>query len=128
MTDLLVVKLTGNFERNLEEIGSYLHDNDAPGAFDALVDELMDTVIPNLERFPRMGRSLLARPALSVETSQASNRLRNRLENLAPSGEVREYVLSSYLILYAIIEGMVYLTSIRHHRQLSFDLARHWMD
>ncbi len=32
-----------------------------------LLDELMETVIPNLERFPDMGRSFLARQAGSVE-------------------------------------------------------------
>ncbi|MDD2926184.1 MAG: type II toxin-antitoxin system RelE/ParE family toxin, partial [Rhodoferax sp.] len=51
-----LVKLTANFERNLEEVEAFLLAADAPQAFDALLDELSDTVIPNLERFPRMGR------------------------------------------------------------------------
>lgn len=128
MTELLVVKLTANFERNLEEIGAYLLQNDAPHAFDALLEELTDMVVPNLERFPLMGLSFVGRPTRSVETTQASSRLRNRLDSLAPGGDIREYVMSQYLMLYAIVESTVYLLSIRHHQQLSFDLVRHWAD
>ena len=40
---------------------------------------------------------------------------------------MREYVLKDYLLLYALIDGAtVYLLSIRHHRQLSFDFEGHW--
>ena len=52
----LVVKLTANFERNLADIEYFLTEAGAPHAYDALLDELLDTVIPNLERFPGMGR------------------------------------------------------------------------
>lgn len=128
MTELLVVKLTASFERNLEEIGAFLLENNAPHAFDGLLDELTDTVVPNLERFPLMGRSFVGRSIRSVETTQASFKLRSRLDSLAPGGDIREYVMSQYLMLYAIVESTVYLLSIRHHQQLSFDLARHWTD
>jgi len=49
------VKLTANFERNLEELESFLVEAGAPHAFDALLDELTDTIIPNLESYPGMG-------------------------------------------------------------------------
>jgi hypothetical protein len=41
---------------------------------------------------------------------------------------LREYLHGDYLILYteAEVEAAVYLLSIRHHRQLSFDFARMW--
>ncbi|MDB5842242.1 MAG: hypothetical protein JWQ23_4194 [Herminiimonas sp.] len=52
MTGKYHVKLTANFERNLEEVEAFLLDADAPQAFDALLDELMETVIPTLEHFP----------------------------------------------------------------------------
>ena len=51
MTAKTLVKFTANFERNLEEIDAFLLQAEAPQAFDALLDELSDTVIPNLERF-----------------------------------------------------------------------------
>ena len=39
---------------------------------------------------------------------------------------LRQYLLGDYLILYTQAESTVYLLSIRHHRQLSFDFARLW--
>lgn len=126
MTAKHTVKLTDNFERNLEEIESFLIKAEAPHAFDALLDELTDTVIPNLERFPGMGRLFLERPARSVEVSNGIARLTKQLRSLSMDGELREYVMTHYLVLYARIEGMVYLLSIRHQRQLSFDFQALW--
>jgi hypothetical protein len=120
------VKLTAHFERNLEEIERFLADADAPQAFDALLTELTDTVIPNLQRFPAMGKLLLARPVRSVEVANGAERLATRLKDLDPDGELREYVMSHYLLLYACIKGATYLLSIRHHRQLSFDFQALW--
>ena len=127
MATRLTVKLTENFERNLEEIEGFLDQADAAPAYDALLDELLTTIIPNLERFPDMGRSFLARPARSVETTNAQNALRNKLAALTSDPDaLREYVLSDYLLLYAHIESTIYLLAIRHHRQLSFDFESHW--
>ena len=44
------------------------------------------------------------------------------------AANLREYLLSDYLLLYQVDEqrSMVYLLSIRHHRQLSFDFHRMW--
>lgn len=120
------VKLTANFERNLDEIETFLQEAEAPFAYDALLDDLSDTVIPNLERFPGIGSSFLTRLTRSVETSNGVARLRAQLDAIAEGGELFEYVMTHYLLLYAQIEGTIYLLSIRHHRQLSFDLAGHW--
>lgn len=127
MTARLSVKLTANFEHNLEEVEAFLRQNEAPEAFDALLDELADTVIPNLERFPSMGRLFLERLALSVEVNNGVARLRKQLDTLAKGGELREYAMTHYLLLYAQIRGSVYLLSIRHHRQLSFDFEGLWL-
>lgn len=120
------VKLTGNFERNLEALEAFLIEVDAPHAFDALLDELTDTVIPNLESFPGMGRLFLERPARSVEVANGMARLSKQLGSLAKDGELREYVMTHYLLLYARIKDSVYLLSIRHQRQLSFDFQALW--
>ncbi len=120
------VKLTANFERNLDEIETFLQEAEAPHAFDTLLDDLSDTVIPNLERFPGIGSPFLPRPTRSVETSNGVARLKAQLDTIAEGGELFEYVMTHYLLLYAQIEGTIYLLSIRHHRQLSFDLAGHW--
>ena len=123
-----VVKLTANFERNLEDIEQFLTEQEAPQAFNGLLDELLETVIPNLERFPEIGRPFMARQPRSVETTNALAKLLAKLSGLnQESDALREYVLKDYLLLYALIDGTTaYLLSIRHHRQLSFDFEGHW--
>ena len=117
------VELTASFLERLDAIEAFLVEADAGFAFDALVAELRTTVIPNLRRFPRIGRRYLANPPQSAEA----------LAQLAalPAGApdaLREYLHGDYLMLYAAVEtqASVYLLSIRHHRQLSFDFARLW--
>lgn len=120
------VKLTANFERNLAEIEAFLEQAEAPHAFDALLDELLGTTIPNLERFPGMGRLFLERPARSVEVANGIAHLTRQLGALAEDGELREYVMMDHLLLYARAKNTVYLLSIRHQRQLSFDFQALW--
>ncbi|CAN5893705.1 hypothetical protein BH11PSE13_BH11PSE13_35070 [soil metagenome] len=115
------VELTASFLARLDAIEAFLVEADAGFAFDALLDELRTTVIPNLQRFPRIGRPYLANPPQSAEA----------LSQLAalPAGvlnSLREYLHGDYLMLYAAMDvsAMVYLLSIRHHRQLSFDFSR----
>ena len=123
-----VIKLTANFERNPGEIEAFLTASQAPQAFDELLGELMDTVIPNLERFPGLGRLFLERPVRSAEAANGVARLTQRLGAIAQDGELREYVMSHYLLLYARIQGTIYLLSIQHHRQLSFDFEIYWLN
>jgi len=123
-----VVKITANFERNLEGIDLFLTEVAAPQAFDGLLDELLETVIPNLERFPEMGRPFLARQSRSVESTNALATLGRKLASLTSDQEaLREYVLKDYLLLYALIDGAIYLLTTRHQRQLSFDFEGHWV-
>ena len=128
MTAKHTVKLTANFERNLADIEAFLIEAEAPQAFDDLLDELARTTVPNLERFPGMGRLLLERPMRSVEVTNGIARLTQQLGALATDGELREYVMAHDLLLYARIGGTVYLLSIRHQRQLSFDFQALWPD
>jgi plasmid stabilization system protein ParE len=122
----VLVKLTANFERCLEAVELFLQEAEAPSAYDMLIDELLGTVIPNLENFPDMGRLFLERPIYSVEVSNGIDSLQAQLKMLGDSGQVREYVLAHYLLLYARIDNTIYLLSIRHHRQLSFDFQALW--
>ena len=117
------VELTASFLGRLHAIEAFLLEADAAFAFDDLLGELRGTVIPNLRRFPRIGRRYLDHPPQSAEA----------LTQLAalPAGAadaLREYLHGDYLILYAAApaDATVYLLSIRHHRQLSFDFARLW--
>ena len=118
------VELTASFLERLETIESILTEADAGAAYDRLLDELRTTIIPNLRRFPRIGRRYLEQPPQSAEA----------LAKLAamPAGEadrLREYLHGDYLILYTVATPgrLVHLLSIRHHRELSFQFSRLWV-
>lgn len=121
--DVYRVELTKSFLERLDSIEAFLTEADAAFAFDDLLAELRATVIPNLARFPRIGRRYLDNPPQSAEALA-------QLTTLPPgaAGALREYLHGDYLMLYAAMdaEATVYLLSVRHHRQLSFDFARLW--
>ena len=123
MARLFSVTLTDSLLTRLDIIETFLSGVGAAQAHAALLVDLRKVVIPNLRRFPQMGRRYLDRPPQSAEA----------LTELAalPSGvadTLRVYLSADYLILYAVVERerIVHLLSIRHHRQLSFNFARHW--
>ncbi len=116
------ISITGNFERNLDVIQQFLTTNDAPLAFDALLDELFGTVLPNLERFPLIGGDFMARSPRAVEGINLHETLQARLG----AAQIREVVHGDYLLLYALFEEKIHLLAIKHHRQLSFDLNAFW--
>jgi hypothetical protein len=118
----VTVKITANFEHNLEVIAAFLDNVDAPQAYDRLLDELTDTLIPNLENFPAIGRPFLERTVRSVEVANVLLRLQAKLN----AGELREHLFADCLVLYAQFSDVIYLLSIKHHRQLSFDLQSLW--
>jgi hypothetical protein len=53
-------------------------------------------------------------------------RLESLARRLGSETGLREYISGDYLVLYAVRGDDVYLLSIKHHRQLSFDLKEHW--
>ena len=117
------VELTASFLERLDAIEAFLTEAGAGFAYDDLLTELRATVIPNLRRFPRIGRHYLDNPPQSAEA----------LAQLAalPAGTVQamhEYLHGDHLLLYAVMDAntTVYLLSIRHHRELSFDFGRLW--
>lgn len=120
---LYQVELTASFLERLDAIEAFLVEAGAGFAFDDLLAELRATVIPNLRRFPRMGRRYLANAPQSSEALA----LLAAMPAGAPDA-LREYLHGDYLVLYAVMESQetVVLLTIRHHRQLSFDFARLW--
>ncbi|MFY1868311.1 type II toxin-antitoxin system RelE/ParE family toxin [Achromobacter xylosoxidans] len=121
--DVYQVELTASFLERLEAIDAFMSKANLSIAIDDLLSELRATVIPNLARFPRIGRRYVDNPPQSVEA----------LAQLAilPEGSANalcEYLFGDYLVLYVAVEvsATVYFLSIRYHRQLSFDFARHW--
>ena len=115
------VELTASFLERLQAIEDFLTEADAAPAFDKLLAGLRSKVIPNLRRFPRMGRRYLDQPPQSAEA----------LVQLAalPAGAadaLREYLHGDYLILYILPQdqAVVYLLLIRHHKQRAFEFER----
>ena len=124
--NLATVHFTVSFEANLSVIEAFWADNAWPAGLDKLLDELTDTTVPNLERFPQMGRNFLQqRRATSVEALTRQEALQLQLAQIAAQAELREYLMQDYLVLYALVRDDVYLLSVRHHKQLSFDFAQH---
>lgn len=121
--DFYRVELTDSFLARLQAIETFLIEADAGTAFDDLLDQLRSTVIPNLARFPRIGRRYLDHPPQSAEALT--------LLTTMPTGtadSLREYLHGDYLMLYTVADELAtaYLLTIRHHRQLSFDFAGLW--
>ena len=117
------VRITRNFDTNLADIRWFLEEQQAPLAFRSLIEELFETVIPNLQRFPDMGVDFLAYAPLSTEGWMRLTTLKQRL---GKNTSMREYISGDYLMLYAVRGDDLYLLSIKHHRQLSFDLKGYW--
>jgi hypothetical protein len=117
------VRLTRNFDRNLGAIREFLSAVGADAAFAELVQRLGAEVIPNLQRFPELGADFLARAPMSADGIAMFEQV---VKEAGPGSQVRQLIDGDYLILYLVSGGEVYLLSIKHHRQLSFDLMGHW--
>lgn len=51
----------------------------------------------------------------------------DRIVELLDEGmEVREYIAGDYVVPYAVNKTSIFPLSIKHHRQLSFDLRTFW--
>lgn len=121
---LASVSTTDNFEANLVQIEIYWDDNHFPQGYDRLLNELVDTVIPNLERHPRLGRPFAERHTQTVQAQEKLQAVNAQLAKLSVNAELREYVLSDYTALYALVENNIYLLAIKHQKQLVFDVGR----
>jgi plasmid stabilization system protein ParE len=113
---------TENFAENLDAIRDFLGE-DGRTAFARVLDHLFGDLVPTLCQFPRSGRPFFDHPSRSLETRAARRRLRRLIQ---PGDELREFVLDVYLLLYLVRRNQVFFLSIKHHRQLSFDLHRFW--
>lgn len=113
---------TENFSSNLVLIETFLG---TPGnaAFQRLLDRLFAEIVPVLCRFPQSGRSFLSRSIKSAKAKALARRLRRLLRQ---SDDIRECIMDDYLILYVVRRDRIVFLSVKHHRQLSFDLGQFW--
>lgn len=125
MTNKTTVQITANFFANLDSIHLFLADGGAGISFKQIINNLLETVIPNLEQFPNMGIDFLARQAGSLEGVRKLEALKYYQQQ---GYSIREYIRGDYLILYAHKNPALYLLSIKHHKQLSFDFVSSWIE
>lgn len=116
---------TSNFTENLDRLEQYLATQEATAAFTKIVQRLVQDVIPTLCQFPRSGRTFLERSIGSMETAQWLETLASLL---CKGDDIREFIFDDYLILYLVRDGRVFFLAIKHHRQLSFDLKKFWVE
>jgi hypothetical protein len=117
------IRFTSNFEDNLAQIEAYWDDNQFPAGYDRLLDELTDTTLLTLEQHPRLGRPFFDRLPFTVHAKKKAQMLKKQLEAFSPEAELREYVMTDYTVLYALISKDLYLLAIKHHKQLTFQIA-----
>ncbi len=115
---------TLNFSANLSDIKTFLGEAGAP-TFDRLFDHLVKDLVPMLCRFPLSGRSFLHRTIHSNEAQALVQKLQDKMR---PGDDLREFIADDYLILCMVRGKRIVFLSIRHHRQLTFDLKRFWRD
>lgn len=115
---------TGNFSSKLSDVQTFLGEGGSR-AFDRLFKHLVDDIVPMLCRFPRAGRSFLER---SIRSNEALALVQKLQEKLKAGDDLREFIADEYLILYVVRAKQIAFLSIRHHRQLTFDLRRFWRE
>ncbi len=115
---------TQNFSANLLAIKAFL-GSEGHKPFQRFLDRLFDDIVPQLCRFPKSGRSFLAHTIHSSEAKSLAKKLPTRLNR---GDDLREYILDEYLLLYLLRGNHLVFLSVKHHRQLSFDLKRFWQE
>jgi hypothetical protein len=115
---------TQNFSANLLAIKAFL-GSEGHKPFQRFLDRLFDDIVPQLCRFPKSGRSFLAHTIHSSEAKSLAKKLRTRLNR---GDDLREYIVDEYLVLYLLRGNHLVFLSVKHHRQLSFDLKQFWQE
>jgi plasmid stabilization system protein ParE len=117
-------RFTENFSANLTAIEEFVAPHSRT-AFHRFLDHLFDEVVPTLCRFPQSGRSFLTRAVKSTKAKALTKDLRKFLDK---GDDLREFVMDDYLVLYLVRRDQVIFLAVKHHRQLSFDLTRFWIE
>jgi hypothetical protein len=121
MTANIKIHITANFENNLESIRCYFQQHTSAQAdkFEELLDKLFDTIIPNLQVHPEIGVDFLLQKVNSIEELR---QVANIKEKLSANTSIRLYNDRDYKLLYSLQANEIALLSIKHHKQLYFDL------
>jgi len=116
---------TQNFSNNLDQIEQYFAALEASTAFAKMMKRLVKEIVPLVRNFPQSGRSFLDRKVGSVEGTSRTEKLATLMH---AGDDLREFIFDDYLLLYLVRDQRVVFLSIKHHRQLSFDLRKFWVE
>ena len=119
------IRSTANFSANLDGIEAFWDACEFPEGPGKLLAELASTTLAHLQNHPRMGRDFLQRQPESIEAQARLQKLDALLRTWGAStqnAEIREYVMTDYLLLYALADVVIHLLAIQHHKQLSFNI------
>ena len=117
-------RFTENFSANLTAIEEFVAPHSRT-AFHRFLDRLFDEVIPMLCQFPQSGRSFLT---CTVKSAKAKALTKALSKLLNKGDDLREFVIDDYLVLYLVRRHQIVFLAVKHHRQLSFDLKRFWLE
>ncbi len=108
-------KVTGtvNFARNLEGLRDFHSEH--PAAFERAVAKLQDEVLPLLRKQPNLGRLYQRNPTAPPIVERVKERL--------GGGVLREFLVGEYVVLYLVGKKQLALISIRHQRELEFNVG-----
>lgn len=109
------VEYSALFDVHLQRIAAFCTVHEAPAAYRSLLDDVDTVIIPNLERFPHIGRPYLETTMESTEALMAVAKLPRNAGIL-----LRKYVHDDYVILYILGDDVLHLVAIRHHKETSF--------
>lgn len=111
------IRFTQTFGITLDAALAFLIDQDAAAAALRLRDAVLHDLPTVLRRHPLIGRDFMRRNPESVEAAAAYKRVVALLGNAL---QLREYILTDHLVLYAVAANAIYLIAIRHHRQNAY--------
>ena len=109
------VEYAALFNQHLERIEQFCAQHETSPAYRSLLDDIDTVIIPNLERFPRIGKPYLEATVESTEALMAVAKLPRNAGNL-----LRKYVHDDYILLYVLGDDTLHLVAIRHHKETTF--------
>ena len=120
------VRILGCFDTRLTDIERYCDRTGRLETFGLLVESLHDRALPLLRRFPAIGRRVLNTNPDTVHALLAYEQIVDATVLTSSTPELREYIFDDYVLLYLLTDDTIYLVSIRHSKEVSFDFEYLW--
>ena len=99
-----------NFWRNVEGLGTFRTEHTS--GFERAIAKLQDDVLPLLRQHPSVGRLYgPGRPIIEKIVSRLGD------------GVLREALIDEYVMLYLVSARQIFLLSLRHGRELTYDFG-----